>query len=120
MGTRTGFSTVEGLVAIALLSLAALGAAGTMARSARMLGVANRDVAAARATEQAIDQLGAGLRAAGNRCSAVRAGASSFPAAVVSWTSAAVAGGLDLVVVTVQSGPQRHRSDTLWLFMPCN
>jgi type II secretory pathway component PulJ len=120
VGARAGFTTVEGIVAIALLSLAALGAAGTMARSARTLGAGNRDLAAARATEQAIEHLGAHLRAAGRLCTAVGSGTSRSAAAVVSWTPVVAAGGLDLIFVTAQFGPQQHRSDTLWLFMPCN
>lgn len=120
MGGRTGFTTVDGLVAIVLLSIAALGAAGTMARSARILGVANRRAAAARATERVMEQLGARLRAAGSRCTAVGPGVSSSAEAVVSWTPAAVAGGLELTLVTVHPGSLQLRSDTLWLFMTCS
>lgn len=120
MGARAGFSTVEGMVAVTLLSLAALGAAATMARSARTLWVADHRQAAARATEQAVEQLGAQIRDGGSRCTGVSAGASASAETVVSWTPVAAAGGLDLAFVTVHPGSRGLRSDTLWLFAPCN
>jgi len=120
MDARAGFSTVEGMVAVALLSLAALGTAATMARSARTLWVADRNTAAARATEQAIEQLGLQIRAAGGRCTAVGPGASTFASTAVSWTPVAAAAGLDLRLVTVHPGPRGIRSDTLWLFASCS
>jgi len=120
MEARAGFSTVEGIVAIVLLSLAALGAAATMARSVRTLWVADRNAAAARATEQAIEQLGVQIRVGGSRCTGVGSGTSAFASTVVSWTPVAAAGGLDLRFVTVHPGFLGLRSDTLWLFAPCS
>jgi type II secretory pathway component PulJ len=119
MGARAGFTTVEGLVAIVLLSLAALGAAGSMARSSRILGVAGRNAAAARATERAMEQLGAQLRAAGNRCAAGGPGAGASGETVISWTAVMATGGLEFTFVTVHPASQGIRSDTLWLFLPC-
>jgi Tfp pilus assembly protein PilV len=120
MGARAGFTTVEGMVAVALLSLAALGAAATMARSARILWMADRNQAAARATEQAVERLGAQIRAGGNRCNGVSSGVSTAAQTVVSWTPITAAGGLDLRFVTVYSGFRGLRSDTLWLFAACS
>ena len=119
MATRSGFSTVDGMLAITLLSLAALGAGGAMARTARVLGQANRDVGAARATEQILERLRGTLRIAGDRCGAIGPGSIVTGAAAVSWSPLPANAGLDLRVITTHSDVQRPRSDTLWLFLAC-
>jgi hypothetical protein len=116
---RSGFSTVDGVIAITLLSLAALGAAGAMARSARVLGVANREAGAARITEQAVEQLRGVVRLAGDRCGAIGPGSVLTGSADVFWSPLPVTGGINLQVITTQSIVQRPRSDTLWLFLSC-
>ena len=119
MATRLGFTTVEGMIALTLLSLAALGAGGAMARSARVLGLANREAAAARTTEQVIEQLRTTLGAAGGRCGAIGSGSSITGQTGVSWSPLPVTAGIDLLVIARHPGFQRPRSDTLWLFLPC-
>jgi len=116
---RSGFSTVDGMVAITLFALAALGAGGAMARSARALGEANRETAAARATAEIVERLRTTLRAAGDRCGAVVSGSTLTAAAAVSWRSTPAMAGIDLRVIATRPGLRQPRSDTLWLFLPC-
>jgi hypothetical protein len=120
VATRSGFSTVDGVLAIVLLSLAALGAGGAMARSARALGQANREVAAARTTEQVIERLRGTLSAAGDRCGGIGSGSIVAGPTGVSWSPTPVTAGIDLRVITTYPGFQRPRSDTLRAFLPCH
>ena len=93
MVTRTGFSLTEVVVALALLSIIAIGVAGSGVAAAQMFRSAELQERALRAGEDVLDSLlmlptnGAGTR--------------NIPQAEISWTPADSSGAIT-VMVTVQ------------------
>lgn len=119
MNGDAGFSTVEAVVALTLLSLAAVGTAGALSLTARAIGSARQASELARQADQAFERLGARLEASGGSCGAVGPGSiAGAGGAPIAWTVAPAAAGVDLTLVIGPAG-HRQRSDTLWRFFTC-
>jgi type IV pilus assembly protein PilV len=113
---RAGFSIVEVLVALVLVTVGLLGIAGNCALAIRVTAVAARE---RRAAQRATDRI-AELTSQG--CASARSGSSSDVSGQVSeqWTVGAVANGVALVDAQVRwAAPSGTRSVALRSAMLC-
>jgi prepilin-type N-terminal cleavage/methylation domain-containing protein len=113
---RAGFSIVEVLVALVLVTVGLLGIAGNCALAIRVTGVAARE---RRAAQRAADRI-AELTSLG--CASARSGSSMDAATGASeqWTVGAVVNGVALVDAEVRwVAPSGMRAVRLRSAMPC-
>lgn len=115
-----GFSTLECLVAILLMSIGALGAAATSAYAIRTVGEGNRAVRAARLLSAQTGQLRLRLRQAGGSCLALTAGLALGPhGEQLSWQVGSGQGGRQLTLVASYPTARGQHADTTSGFLAC-
>jgi hypothetical protein len=108
------------LVAITLLSIAALGAAGTLALTVRVLHEADWRTTHARLVEAVGEALHARLSATGGSCTALTQDSVSGPGgANVRWTAAPTGIGAEVTLVFRRRPLISAADDTLRLSLPC-
>ena len=113
---RAGFSIVEVLVALVLVTVGLLGIAGNCALAIRVTAVAARE---RRAAQRAADRI---AELASQGCASARSGSSSDASGKMSeqWTVGAVANGVALVDAEVRwAAPSGTRSVVLRSAMLC-
>ncbi|HTS89812.1 MAG TPA: hypothetical protein VMG41_15065 [Gemmatimonadales bacterium] len=116
-----GFSTVECLVAVTLVSVGVLGALGTLSAAIRLGHRGDHAAAGARLLVETMGRLQADLGRANGRCAplagdgAVWAGSGER----VDWSLVPVAGGLTVRLTLAYPTESREVSDTSWSFLPC-
>jgi hypothetical protein len=116
---RSGTTSIEALVALAVFSIGILGATATMAAGVRALGLGrhtNRLAWRARSIAGMIKAQNATDR----RCAVLTGGVDSLPGgAAVHWSLLPAAGGMYLLLVTSLPPPTLGPGDTAWVFLPC-
>jgi prepilin-type N-terminal cleavage/methylation domain-containing protein len=111
---RRGFSLVEVVVAVVLLSVAALGVASSATFVARLAATARALALATRSTAQVVDS----LRAV--PCATLGAGAASTAAGTVRWSVAAPLGVRQLRAVLTPTSPRVARPVVEEALVPCD
>lgn len=112
-----GFSTIECLIALVILSLGVLGSAGTMGLAVRSVHAGAAASAAARLVTSIRDSL---ALEAGVGCDRVGPGSAQGPTAVrADWRAAATSGGTNVELTVTRPGLGHWATDTLVLFLPC-
>lgn len=115
-----GFTLVEIVVAILVLTVGVLGLAGTSAMVTRMIGRGDHSAAAAQFAQQRFER----LRASG--CASQAAGADTLKrgnvvSAINAWTFTSAGGSTWLlkIITTYKTGGGRSRTDTLETGLSC-
>ncbi len=115
-----GFSTIECLVALVILSVGALGAAVTSAFALRTVGEGNRAVRAARLLAAQTGQLRLQVRQAGGSCLVLTSGQAFGPHGEhLTWQVGAAQGGRHLTLVVSFPTARGQHSDTTPGFLAC-
>ena len=122
MGTPTGLTTIEVLLALVLFAIGALGAAGGLASGLRATAMGGHQADAARTAASALAELAVAARQGMTPCAALptpsRAGPGGEQATIL---LAPVGGGGGVTVQLLLSyrGPAGPRTDTLRSFLRC-
>lgn len=115
-----GFSIIECLVALTLVSIGALGAAATGAYALRTVGEGNRAVRAARLLSAQTGQLRLRVRQAGGSCLALSGGqASGADGVQLAWQVSPGPGGQHLALVASFPTARGQHADTTPGFLAC-
>lgn len=115
-----GFSTVECLVALVILSIGALGAAATSAYALRTVGEGNRAVRAARLLAAQTGQLRLKVRQASGSCLLLTGGLALGPHGErLTWQVGPAQGGRQLTLVVTFPTARGQHSDTTPGFLAC-
>ena len=116
-----GFSTVECLIALTLVSVGLLGALGTFSAAIRLGHRGDHAAAGARLLVDAMGRLRAGLERANGRCAPLAGDGVVWAASGerVDWSLDPVAGGLTVRLTLAYPTESREVSDTSWSFLPC-
>ncbi len=115
-----GVSTIECLVALTLLAIAALGNAASLVYSLRTLGEGNRTVRAARLLSAQTGRLRLVVRLAGGSCTPLTSGQiSGSLGEQVAWQVGAAPGGRSLTYIVSFSTVRGQYTDTTSGFLAC-
>lgn len=115
-----GFSIIECLVALTVLSIGALGAAATGAYALRTVGEGNRAVRAARLLSAQMGQLRLKVRLAGGSCLALGGGqVSGTGGEQLVWLVSPAPGGQQLTLVVSFATARGQHTDTTPGFLAC-
>lgn len=112
-----GVTIVECLVALVLLSIGVLSAAGTVGASARLLRTGDEETAAARRVLSIVDSLRAAVARGGGTCASLSSGSAQDRGIEVNWATGAAASGA-AVELTVAYPGRAHR-DTVATRIGC-
>jgi hypothetical protein len=116
---RSGTTSIEALVALAVFSVGILGATATMAASLRTLDLGRHTNRLSWRTRSIAGTLQA-RNAADGRCAALAGGGDSLPGgAAVRWSLLPAAGGMHLLLLASLPPPAMGPGDTAWVFLPC-
>jgi len=115
-----GFSTVECLVALTVLAIAALGNLASSAYALRTIREGSRAVRAARLLSAQTDRLRLSVRQAGGRCLPLTAGQLvGGHGEQLTWTASPVPGGRGLTLVVSFPTVRGQHADTTAGFVAC-
>jgi type IV pilus modification protein PilV len=113
MLSKRGFTIVEVIVALLVLSIGLLGAVSVFASSARNSQSGHNSAEVSASATEVLEI----ARASG--CSASRAGAANALEGVYSWKSEEITSQLQLVTVVFNPSTPRHRADTFSAILAC-
>lgn len=117
---RRGFATIDALMALTLLSIGGLAAAGTTMLSLRAAHEGKRTARAARLLEGMVDHFAATIASASGRCDAIVAGSDSNGLGeTVRWSLIEQPHGLGVTVELSYGPSSRQRPDSAWSFVRC-
>jgi prepilin-type N-terminal cleavage/methylation domain-containing protein len=117
---RAGFTIVEVLIAVMILSVGVVAMAGSSALVTRMIGRAKSDTRAAQLATQRIEMLRVIAASTNPRCTALANGAATTDNVALAWTVVAPAGGgRNLVVTATYATPGGPQVETLTTFIEC-
>ncbi|GAC1682997.1 MAG: hypothetical protein NVS9B3_00780 [Gemmatimonadaceae bacterium] len=111
---RRGFTIVEVVVAIFILTAGLLALAGTSAAVVRMVGGAGQQALAAAAAQTRFEL----LRSTGS-CSSIASGSATSRGISESWTATAVTGGFDVALTVSYTTPTGSRSRNYRSLIAC-
>jgi prepilin-type N-terminal cleavage/methylation domain-containing protein len=118
--TRSGFTLVEVLVAVTIMTVGVVALAGSTATVTRMIGRGKIDTRAAQLATMRMEELRRIAYSTSPRCTALVNGASAANASItVSWTVVAGATGRTLNVFAAYATPRGPRSQTLTSYVEC-
>ena len=117
---RTGFTLLEVLLAVVVITVGLLGLAAALGPAAALAGEGRIRGRVALVFGSRIDRLRAGLLAGGPGCAAPPGGALAHPDGVVEqWSATARDGGIDVEIAAGVPGSRRGIADTVRTRIPC-
>jgi Tfp pilus assembly protein PilV len=117
---RAGFSTIECLIALVVLTIGILGSAGTMGLAVRAVHTGAAAATAARLVVSLRDSLESLVRATGGSCAALAGGSSAGAHAVrATWRAAGGRGGQEIELTVTRFALRHGAADTVRMFIPC-
>ncbi len=120
MSVRSGFSTVEVLMALVVFAIGALGAAGSMALAWRAELAGESAAVAARAAGSVLDSLRAEVTAGAGRCDRLTSGwRIASQQVTLDWSTAPAGGGREIYLGLSLPSIAAAASDTVWTFIAC-
>ncbi|MEO6445769.1 MAG: prepilin-type N-terminal cleavage/methylation domain-containing protein [Gemmatimonadaceae bacterium] len=111
--TRSGFSLVEVVIAILLLTIGALGVASTATASAALAASGRSRLSASNAVARVMDSLRA------TPCPRLAAGSITLPAGRITWGAVTGRNSADLTVTLIPASPRVRRSLSAQTVVPC-
>jgi prepilin-type N-terminal cleavage/methylation domain-containing protein len=118
--SRSGFTLVEVLVAVTVLSVGIMALAGNAAMVTRMIGRGKSDTQAAQLATLKVDSLRARAYATTPRCTGLVNGASAPTDHVtLSWTVAVSGVGRNVIVSASYKTPRGTHTEVLTTFIEC-
>ena len=118
--TRSGFTLVEVLVAVTILTVGVVAMAGSTATVTRMIGRGKIDTRAAQLATQRMEVLRRIAYSTSPRCTALANGALAKNAGItVAWTVVVSGTGRTLNVNAAYATPRGPRSQTLTSYVEC-
>jgi prepilin-type N-terminal cleavage/methylation domain-containing protein len=118
--SRFGFSLLEVLMALLVITVALLGMAGTLGPVARLAGEGRARGRAAQMLASRLDRLRAELLAAAPACAAPASGSAWHPNGFYeSWSSGALAGRVEVSIITLTPRPGGAVADTIRTRLAC-
>jgi Tfp pilus assembly protein PilV len=118
--SHAGFSTIECLLALVILTVGVLGSAGTMGLAVRAVHAGAAAATAARLVVSLRDSLQSRVIAAGGACSALSGGSNAAsPAVQASWVTVTVPGGREIELTVTRPGLRASLVDTVAVFIAC-
>ena len=116
-----GFSTIECLVALLVLSVGLLGAAGTMALAWRAEAAGERAGLAAGLAGWVLDSLQAHTLSDQGRCDGLRSGSATGDRGTrANWAATPSRGGREIRLTLVYRSLVATATDSGWEFIPCH
>lgn len=118
--STAGSSTIEGLIALIVFAVGALGASGVMAISLRLSTEGDRAATAARLLTDEASRLRAAVSVNGGRCVGVSGSSWQTPLGVLATSVVSpVQGGLSLRIAVSYPTVRGQHGDTAVGFLPC-
>jgi Tfp pilus assembly protein PilV len=117
--SQAGFSTIECLLALVILTIGILGSAGTMGLAVRAAHAGAAAATAARLIVSLRDSLQSLVVASGGACSTLAGGSATAAHAVrATWVATVDPGGRE-IMLRVTRPALRTATDSLVVFIPC-
>jgi len=119
--SRSGFTLVEVLIAVTVLSVGIIALAGNAAMATRMIGRGKSDTQAAQLATLKVDSLRARAYATDPRCTALVNGTSTASAVTLSWTVTVPASGIgrNVSVSASYQTPRGAHTEVLTTYIEC-
>jgi len=119
--SRSGFTLVEVLIAVTVLSVGIIALAGNAAMATRMIGRGKSDTQAAQLATLKGDSLRARAYATDPRCTALVNGTSTASAVTLSWTVTVPASGIgrNVSVSASYQTPRGAHTEVLTTYIEC-
>jgi len=119
--SRSGFTLVEVLIAVTVLSVGIIALAGNAAMATRMIGRGKSDTQATQLATLKVDSLRARAYATDPRCTALVNGTSTASAVTLSWTVTVPASGIgrNVSVSASYQTPRGAHTEVLTTYIEC-